>query len=173
LTAVQSASLVRRRPDRYVRPFAWALVPAAAVVAVATGTATAVAGKLGWANPDWTWAAIWLAASIAVAATVRAVQHAVLHRSQPLAAPDVIEADDAIRARSLQVLCVSGAALVLLMVLNQLGSIHPVGVRESMVLSVRIFGAAVVAMVGWLVARSAWPRSVTAGRAETPVIGTA
>jgi hypothetical protein len=170
---IRSASLERRRPRRYLRPFAWATVPVAAVISVATAAATALAATAGRAQPDWTWAGVWLAAALVVAATVRAVQHTVLHRPQPRAAPDVIEADDAIRSRSLHVLSAAGAALALFMVLNQIGSIHPVGVRESIVLSVRIYGLLGVALLGWLTARSAWPLPRPSDRAGSPAIGAA
>ena len=156
---VRAASLQPRRPRQYVHPVTWALVPAAAAVALAVGAFTVVVGAAGWASPGALWGTIWLLAALAVAGTVRLAQHVVARRAQPLAAPDLIAADDAIRSRSLHVLSGAGAALVLFMVLNQLGSLHlhefRVGtyeVRESMILSIRILGAFVVAGFGWLVA---------------------
>jgi hypothetical protein len=166
LGRVRAASLQPRRPERYVGRFVWALVPAAAVVAVATGAATAAAGALGWAEPNWAWAGLWLLVALGVAVAVRAVQRAVLHRPQPLAAPDVMAADEAIRSRALAVLSAGGAALVLLMVLNQIGSVHPVGVPDSVIYGVRIVGALGVALFGWLVVGAAPPRA--AGRAARP-----
>jgi hypothetical protein len=154
---VRVASLQPRHPERYVGRFVWALVPGAAVVAVATGAATAAAGALGWAEPNWTWAGVWLLVALTVAVIVRAFQHVVLRRPQPLAAPDVIAADDAIRSRALSVLSAGGAALVLLMVLNQIGSVHPVGVADSVIYTIRILGALGVALFGWLVATSSPP----------------
>jgi hypothetical protein len=168
---VRAASLRPRRPEQYVARFAWALVPAAAVVAVATGAATAAAGALGWAEPNWTWAGVWLLVALTVAATVRAFQHVVLRRPQPLAAPDVIAADDAIRSRALHVLSAGGAALVLLMVLNQIGSVHPVGVADSVIYTIRILGALAVALFGWLVATSAPPSA--AARPDRTALGAA
>ena len=128
---IRAASLQPRRPERYVRRVAWLVVPGAAALAVATGAFTGVAGVLGWAEPNWSWAGVWLGVALAVAVTVRTIQRAVLRRAQPLAASDVIAADDAIRSRALHVLSGGGAALVLLMVLNQIGSIHLVGVADS------------------------------------------
>lgn len=53
----------------------------------------------------------------------------------------------------------AGAALVLFMVLNQLGALHlhefrigTVEVRESMIYGIRVLGAFAVAGFGWLVA---------------------
>lgn len=168
---IRAASLQPRRPERYVQRFTWALVPAAAVVAVATGAATAAAAALGWAEPNWAWAGFWLLVGLGVAATVRTIQHAVLRRPQPLAAPDVIAADDAIRARALAVLSAGGAALVLLMVLNQIGSVHPVGVRDSVIYGIRFYGALAVALFGWIVAASPPPSGPT--RADRPALGAA
>lgn len=171
---VRVASLQPRRPDRYVRRFAWALVPAAAVVAVTTGAATVVAGVLGWADPDWAWAGIWLALAIAAAMTVRLIQRAVLRRAQPAAAPDVIAADDAIRSRSLHVLSGGGAALVLFMTLNLVNEMHPRGFDAQMIISaVTVFGVFGVALLGWLVATSMWPPPGSAAPSPgRPAIGT-
>jgi hypothetical protein len=171
--SVRSASLERRRPGRYLRPFAWALVPASGVVALATGAATAAAEVAGWAEPDWTWAGVWLAAALAVATTVRGVQHAVLRRPQPQAAADVIEADDAIRSRALHVLSGGGAALALLMVLNQIGSIHPIGVADSVIFGIRIVGALGVGLFGWFAATAIWAPPTRAEQPGRPAVGAA
>jgi len=167
--AVRAASLQPRRPDRYVRRFAWALGPATAVVAVATGAATAVADAAGWAEPHWWGAGGWLAGALAVFVAVRLIQQAVLRRPQPLAAPDLIEADDAIRSRALHVLAGGGAALALFLVLNQLGAVHPVDPHASDLIGlVRALGVFVVATLGWLVATSIWPPPGAAGRTDIP-----
>jgi hypothetical protein len=155
---VRAASLRPRRPEQYVARFAWALVPAAAVVAVATGAATAAAGALGWAEPNWTWAGVWLLVALTVAATVRAFQHVVLRRPQPLAAPDVIAADDAIRSRALHVLSGGGAALVLFLTLSLLANLRPTAVGAQQVVGALIFVSVfAIALLGWLVATSMWP----------------
>lgn len=170
---IRAASLRPRPPGRYVRPLAWALVPAAAVLALTVAAATAAAGTLGWARPDGVWAAIWVVAALMVAVAVRAIQYAVLRRPQPRAAPDLLAADDAIRARSLHVLSCAGAALVFVMVLNQVGSIHPVGIGDSTVLSIRIFGLLAVGLAGWLVATSMWPPPRSATGPDRPAVGAA
>lgn len=170
---IRAASLRPRRPERYVHRLAWLALPGAAALAVATGVFTGVAGALGWAEPNWAWAGVWLGVALAVAATVRTIQGAVLRRAQPLAAPDVIAADDAIRSRALQVLSGGGAALVLLMVLNQIGSIHLVGVADSVIYSIRIVGAVGVGLSGWLVATSLWPPPGTSDLRGRPAVGAA
>jgi hypothetical protein len=173
--SIRAASLQPRRPDLYVRRFAWVLVPATAVVALATGAATAVAGATGWARPDWPRAVALLVAALGLAATIRAIQHAVLRRAQPLAAPDVIRADDAIRSRSLHVLCGGGGALVLFVVINQLAAIRPVGLVAGQLDDVVFFfGVLAAAALGWLVATSIWPPPGTTTRgADTPAVGAA
>jgi hypothetical protein len=120
---------------------------------------TGLVGLLGWGNPGELWASIWLLTALAVAGAVRLGQHVIARRAQPLAAPDLIAADDAIRSRSLHVLSGAGAALVLFLVLNQLGSLHlhefrigTVEVRESTIYGIRILGAGAVAAFGGLVA---------------------
>jgi hypothetical protein len=159
--SVRAASLLPRRPGRYVRRFAWALVPAAAVVALATGAATAAAGTVGWARPDWPAAGAWLAAALVLAAAVRAVQHAVLGRPQPLAPPDILAADDGMRSRSLHVLSGGGAAVVLFAVLNQLSAIHPGGLLPDQLIDLsRTAGVFAIALFGWSVATSIWPPPV-------------
>jgi hypothetical protein len=136
-----------------------ALVPAAAVVALSVAALTVVVGAAGWGRPDARWATTWLGAALTVAVAVRLGQHVVARRAQPHAAPELIAADEAIRSRSLHVLSGAGAALVLFMALNQLGSLHlhefrvgTVEVRESMIYSIRILGFFAVAAFGWLVA---------------------
>ena len=121
------AAVVRaRRPSAYVGRGTWAAVPVAAVIALATAAATAAGAVTGRARPDWT-ATAWLLVALGIATAVRLIQRAVLHRAQPLAPSDVIEADDAIRSRSLHVLAAGGTALVLLCVSAQVAASHPVG----------------------------------------------
>lgn len=152
---IRTASLRPRRPEQYVRPFTWALVPATAVIALVTGAITAVADRAGWAEPNWAWAGLWLGLAVAVAVTVRLIQLAVLRRAQPVAAPDVIEADDAIRSRSLHVLSGGGAALVLFLTLNLLASLHPTAVgAQRVVAALVLVGVFAVALLGWRVATS-------------------
>jgi len=57
------------------------------------------------------------------------------------------------------------------MVLNQIGSVHPVGVPDSVIYAVRVYGALAVALFGWLVATS--PPPPAPGRADQPALGPA
>jgi hypothetical protein len=151
------ASLEPRRPDRYLGRFSWTLVPAAAVVAAGVAAGTLLARLAGWAAPDWT-AGLWCLLSLAVAVTVRAIQVAVLRRPQPLAAPDVLEADDAIRSRSLHVLAGGGTALVLLCVGGQLDAVRATADRlHDLVNITRGVGVFVVLGLAWNVATAVWP----------------
>jgi hypothetical protein len=154
---VRGASLTPRRPARYVRRFAWVLVPATAALALLTGVATAVADGLGWAAPDWSaWG--WLAVAITLAVAVRVTQLVILRRPQPLAAADVIAADDAIRSRALHVLSGGGAALVLFVWLAQLAAAQPVSTAAAEVIGgVGLLAVFAAALLGWLVATSIWP----------------
>jgi len=155
---IRMASLRPRRPERYVRRFAWALVPASAVVVLITGAATAGADLAGWAATDRGWATVWLVAAIAVAVAVRLIQRAVLRRAQPVAAPDVIEADDAIRSRSLHVLSGGGAALVLFLTLRVLDNVHPIAPGGQLAVAVvQWVGVVAIPLLGWIVATSLWP----------------
>jgi hypothetical protein len=152
----RAASLRPRRPGFYLPVVAWALVPVAAGLAVAVAVATLVARASHRAEPDW-WAAVWLVVALATAGTVRAVQRRVLRRPQPLAAPDVLAADDAIRSRSLHVLAGGGTALVLLCVTAQLDAIHLDGDGGLQVW--REIGIAVAALLGWTVSTTRWAGS--------------
>jgi len=154
---VRVASLQRRAPRAYLGRLAWALVPAAAGVIVALAILTAQADASGWAEPGWT-AWFWAAAALAVAVAVRAIQRAVLRRPQPVAAPDVLAGDDAIRSRSLHVLAGGGAALVLYCGLMQLGGLNPVGLQAAeQIESIRQVSTLLVAGLGVYVATAVWP----------------
>jgi hypothetical protein len=155
--SVRAASLQPRRPSRYLGSLAWALAPAAALVAVGTGALTAVAALSGVAQPSWS-AWLWPVAALAVAGAVRAIQRTVLRRAQPHSAPDVLAADDAIRSRSLHVLSGGGSALVLMVVLGQLGAVHPLaGAAQQAIAGIQILGMFLVAAIGAVVATAAWP----------------
>jgi hypothetical protein len=83
----------------------------------------------------------------------------------------VIEADDAIRSRSLHVLSGGGAALVLFTTFNLLSTLHPrsAGAQEA-IGAVTVLGVFAVALLGWLVATSLWPPPSAPG---VPALGTA
>src|SRR5215510_845671 len=115
-------ALQPRLPRDYVSRFSWALVPVTAGLSVAIGAVTAVEAWRGLMNPDWT-AGLWLGFALVVAVLVRLTQRHVLNRPQPLDEPDVLAADDAIRSRSLHVLCGGGAALILYCCSGQLAAL--------------------------------------------------
>jgi hypothetical protein len=116
-----AASLTPRRTADYL-PLAgrWA-VPAAMVCCVATAVLCAAthgahpAGDLGEAG-------LWTAIGLGAGAVALAAQRHILRRPQPVASPDRMAADDAIRSRSMHVLAASGMVLAGLCVSAQLGA---------------------------------------------------
>jgi hypothetical protein len=109
----RTASLRPRRPERYVGRLTWALPQAALVTAVvATAGATVLAGQHGWSYSMVAPPVI----GIALAAATVVVRRRVLTRAQPPLPEDQLAADEAIRSRSLHVLCGTAPALVLLSV---------------------------------------------------------
>ncbi|HEU4423699.1 MAG TPA: hypothetical protein VFR67_14305 [Pilimelia sp.] len=163
----RAALLLPRVPAAYLPRFAWALLPAAALVSVAVGAATAIAA-LGGTDVDAA-ALVWFGAAITVAVVVRVVQLRVLRRPQPVAEPDVLAADDAIRSRSLHVLAGGGASLVLYCVLGQaaaLATLLPAGVLPAAgALPVQAAAVVGIPLLGWLVATARWPIRRSAGPA--------
>jgi len=166
----RTASLEPRLPGAYLPRTAWAFPAVAAALSVAVATATAIAAALDRAEPSWA-AAFWAVVALAVAVTVRAAQGYVLRRPQPLADPDVLAADDAIRSRSLHVLSGGGAALILYCVLGQFGSAHSTfggGVDQAVAAAATVTLFAAPAL-GWIVATAAW--RVRRPEGSTPVGG--
>ncbi len=119
----RAAFLRPRRPSAYLPRPAWALLTVCVGLSVAIAITTAVLATLGDAHPGVP-AVFWLLAALVVAAMVRSAQLRALGRPQPLAEPDVLRADDAIRSRSLHVLAGGGAALVLYCCFGQLAAIN-------------------------------------------------
>jgi hypothetical protein len=158
------ASLRPRRPTGYLGRSTWALVPAAAVLATVVAAGTLWARSAGTAAADWT-AGLWYGLALAVTVAVRVTQLTVLRRPQPLAAPDLLAADDAIRSRSLHVLAGGGTALVLLCAGGQLNAMHATGGLLDVVRGVTGLGVFVVLILAWNVATSVWPP-----RRATPAI---
>jgi hypothetical protein len=154
---VRAASLQPRQAGRYVGPVAWALVPAAAVIVALTGAAIGVADVLGRAEPDWWRIGPLSGTALVVAGAIRWIQQRVLGRAQPLAAPDVLAADNAMRSRSLHVLCGGGAAMVLFLWLFQFDALGSNGTTPMSVGIARVLSSFVVALGGWVVATSTWP----------------
>ena len=106
-----SASLTSRRAADYL-PWAgrWA-VPAAMVLCVLTA-AYCFARRGSRPEGDIGAVMLWTAVGLGVGAVALAAQRHVLRRPQPLAEPDRLAADDAIRSRSLHVLASAGMVLV-------------------------------------------------------------
>lgn len=106
-----SASLTARRAADYL-PLAgrWA-VPAAMVLSVLTA-GYCVARHNAHPDGDLKAVAAWTVLALGIGAVALAAQRHVLRRPQPLAEPDRMAADDAIRSRSLHVLAAAGMVLV-------------------------------------------------------------
>lgn len=115
-TVLGTASLVPRRIDDYVDSWAtrWPLYAVAASVAVAFVHIAAARDELLLV------AALLPLAVVAVAATVRMSLRYVASRPQPLEAPDLLAADEAIRSASCHVLAGTGTAVASLVVAVQL-----------------------------------------------------
>jgi hypothetical protein len=151
------AALQPRLPHAYVSRFSWALVPVTAGLSVAIAAGTAIEAGRGRMSPDWT-AWVWLGLALVVAVLVRLTQRHVLNRSQALDEPDVLAADDAIRSRSLHVLCGGGAALILYCCSGQLAALQLSFGQPfyEPVLAAQGLGLFLIPALGWNVATSAW-----------------
>jgi hypothetical protein len=105
-----AASLSPRRPTQYVSRFDWYAL--AVALSLSLGAAVFAIAHGVRARQIPVDATLWFTGALAVLVVVRAMQIRVLRRPQPLAEPDVIAADDAIRSRSLHVLTGGAVALV-------------------------------------------------------------
>jgi hypothetical protein len=104
------ASLQPRTAQRYVSVFVWRLLPVGAVAALLSLGVAVVREQRG--EPvAWTTVALYTALAVLVVVIVAAVRRKVLMRAQPPDSADVVQADDAIRSRSLHVLSAGGFAL--------------------------------------------------------------
>jgi hypothetical protein len=150
----RAASLTARVPAMYLPRLARGLVPVLAAVSVPL----IVRG----AGP-----AAWLlgAAAAAVAVVVTRVQVTVLRRPQPVDAPDVVAADDAIRSRSLHVLTAGGATLVLYCLLGQLWLVADLADPGWHLQAWAGFGYFIVPLLGWSMATAPWRVVRPAGEA--------
>jgi hypothetical protein len=106
----RAASLQPRALQQYVSRFVWRLLPVGAVVALWPMAAAAQRSHRGQAV-DWAEVAGWAALAALVVIVVTVVRRAVLLRAQPPDPADVVQADNAIRSRSLHVLSAGGFAL--------------------------------------------------------------
>jgi hypothetical protein len=152
----RQASLAPRRLEAYLGWFSRRLLVATVVVSVAgTVIALDLAHQIG---RSWLPVLAWFALAILIAVLVWMTQVRVLRRPQPLAEPDVLAADDAIRSRSLHVLAGGGAALVLYCVCAQLAALGLAlgDPGYQAVTVVNGFALFLVPALGWNVATWAW-----------------
>ncbi|MDI1466009.1 hypothetical protein QEZ54_34040 [Catellatospora sp. KI3] len=159
----RAASLLPRTPARYLPPLLrWAL-PAAALLCLVLAGSHALRPQppsLTGAAPSPARYAVWLGTTAVVLLLVRLATRAVLHRPQPVAAPDVVAADDAVRSRSLHVLAAAGTALVLYCVVAELALLAG---DEATAVVLIMAGAVGVPLLGWRLATRPW--TVAAGAA--------
>ena len=150
--ARRAASLVPRRMEDYRSRVVSALVPASLAVSLAVAAVAVAAGS----TPA---GALWFAASLTVVGGVHVIERRVLQRPQPLAPPDQLAADDAIRSRSLHVLAAGGATLVLYCVLGQLAALRPAltGTAGQLVELAAFLGVFAAPALGLLAASARWP----------------
>jgi hypothetical protein len=152
----RQASLSPRRVEAYLGWFSRHLLIATVVVSVAT---TVVALDLAHrAGRGWAPVLAWFGLAMLIALLVRLTQARVLRRPQPLAEPDVLAGDDAIRSRSLHVLAGGGGALVLYCVFAQLASLG-LGFGDpgyQAVIIVDGLGLWLIPALGWNVATWTW-----------------
>lgn len=154
-TRRRAASLVRRTAGRYLpRIGVWAL-PSSVLVSLLL-TLTILIATNGTADMSVERLPVWLGVVLIVALVVWATTRRVLHRSQPIAAPDIVAADDAIRSRSLHVLVASGTTLVLYCVLDQLIVLTMLNDLPALAIFVMLLGAVAIPWSGWRLATSRW-----------------
>jgi hypothetical protein len=164
----RAASLNRRRLTEYV---AWpAVALAIAVWCVVVTTEALVAVEVLPLRSDARWAP-WLEIGLTVFSGVAILLAArrVLDRPQPLAAPDVLAADDALRSRSLYVLVGSALALggYLGAQIVVASNFQGPGSGYQLVENLELLGALVLPIAGFLIARS--PRRRPVRRPAVPV----
>jgi hypothetical protein len=169
LTSSRSAAvLVPRSADRYLPPVALRAAPVAAASCAALILALTVAEGLGAAagRVAWGQALSLLVAALTATTAVWVAQRHVLTRAQPVAAPDVIQADNAVRSRSLHALSGSGTALALYCALG-LADVIAVALPDltGLATAVNVIGAFAIPLLGWRIATRPWP---TAGPEDLP-----
>jgi hypothetical protein len=145
----RAASLTTRAPAMYLPRWARSLVQVPAVVSVAAIAPLMLRG----AGPA---ALVLGGTAAAIAVVVSFVQARVLRRPQPVDAPDVVAADDAIRSRSLHVLTGGGATLVLYCLLGQLTLLADLTSPEAHLQGWAGLGFFVVPLLGWSMATATW-----------------
>ena len=150
----RAASLVPRTGTAYLPEGYWRLVPRCGVLSVAATLVCVAVAVRGRPIPFWPTVA-WAVAGVVITVTVRLIQRRVLRRPQPVAPPEVLAADDAIRSRSLHVLSAGGATLVLYCVLGQI-TVLVTALGESGATPIAL-GYFIAPLYGWYVATRPWP----------------
>lgn len=148
LSARRAASLTPRVRRRYLSPLVSRVLVGAVLVYVAL--AVAAASRVG-VRGDGGQGVGSLVAVAVVVVMVWLASRRVLHRAQPLAAADVLAADDAIRSRSLHALTASGAILVLYCALGPLSELAAAGPAALI-----LIGTIALPYLGWRLATSRW-----------------
>jgi hypothetical protein len=153
--ARRAAMLVPRRRSDFVRRPARLLPIVAAVFCATVAVADAVGGIAG-RHAVWVRLLSWVLATVAGLLVLYAVQARVLSRPQPVVAADVLAADAAIRARSLQVIAgcaVAAAGVPAAALIGTLKIAYPhLDVGEVNGFSSLAFLVALI--VGWVLARA-------------------
>jgi hypothetical protein len=155
-----AAVLAPRTADRYLSRVARSALPASTILC-AVLAAVAVLGGTAWVR-----ATLLLAGALVVAALVRLARRHVLTRAQPLAPPDELAADNAIRSGSLHALAGSGTALVLYAALGEtvlVGAAYPDA--TPLVVGAQLVGMFAVPWLGWRLATTRWPVAPYGGHA--------
>jgi hypothetical protein len=143
LTRRRAASLTPRTLDRYLSPPGRRALPVAVLASLLlTAAAEGRGGRV-----------VSVVVTLTVALLVWLTTRRVLRRPQPVAAGDVLAADNAIRSRSLHAVTASGTTLVLYCALGQ--SLTVVGSAEA-ALVVMLAGAVAVPWFGWRLATAPW-----------------
>jgi hypothetical protein len=168
--SLRAASRVPRRRSDYLRAPARTLPLVAVLVCLTVALVDAIGGLAG-RNTVWLTLASWLLATAAGLALVYAVQHHVLTRPQPVVAADVLAADAAIRARSLQVIAgcaVAAAGIPAAVLIGALRIAFP-QLGSSGVSALATMTGLIVVIVGWLLARAPIRRLESTAAYAVPV----
>jgi hypothetical protein len=148
------ASLRPRTYRQYVNRFIWTLPPAALAASVALWLAApAVGGPGALLRPPLLTGVLGAAVAVGAVAVAR---RRIITRAQPALPSDRLAADEAIRSRSLHVLCASGATLALYCVLAQLRDLAGLTDPEvgGALVTLATIGVLAVPVLGWQVAMS-------------------
>jgi hypothetical protein len=154
----RAASVAPRLPESYLARPTWLLLPAAGWVSVAVAVLILIVAARG-GGVTGPAAVGWSTLAIVLAVVVDVVRHGVLRRGQPVAAPDVLAADDAMRSRSLHVLTGCGFVLVSFCVIGQLTALQPAltGTGASIVGLLQVLVGCACTLCGIVVVTLRWP----------------